>query len=154
MIRILLPLFLTLCSFAVSAQQNSEELPEGKYGKFTLTEVTLAQVDGINHYDLDGKSKKYFMLFEFGKNTFNLQLIESETGATAWALWPKGLNDMKIDRKNSNSYTTIYTAKRKIVDKTESYEVRFLDRTIIVSYHETNDSDKKVIRAIMASGKF
>jgi hypothetical protein len=83
------------------SQQSDGELPQGKYAKITLNQVSLVKVDGLYYYDLDGTGTKYFANLSFGRNTFDLELVERASRKIVWATYGIGV-DLRVN-KNKHS---------------------------------------------------
>lgn len=154
--KTVITILFSITAFFASAQQN-EELPEGKYANFTLDQVSLVQVDGINFFDIGGTKSKYYVNLSFGKNTFDLELREISNNKLAWAFFGTGRHlDLKVNQSKSNSVIAVFTLDQKEGDIKTSYEVSIMkaSRSITASYNESKASDGKIIRSVIASGHY
>jgi hypothetical protein len=135
------------------AQQNNGELPEGKYAKFMLNQVSLAKVDGIYYYDLDGTGTKYFVNFSFGRNTFDLELVEKATGKIVWATYGIGI-DLRVDKKKQSGSEMKFQMEKTAGNITTTYEVSFTTSGLLTaSFSEVDNKTKNVIRTVLAQSK-
>lgn len=135
-----------------------QELPEGKHANYKLSTVNHAAVDGINHFDLDGTSKKYLVSLDFGKNTLNIQLYESATGKLVWGYYgTKGNVTFKPNREKSNETYAYYEFKQSVSGTITDCQVYYTHGLrgieVTLGYSEVDIATKKVKRSIIASGQ-
>jgi hypothetical protein len=152
-------LTLILSSILVNAvgQKAPDELPEGKYTKMTIRKRLSVKVDGISYYQGNDTTGKYYATLNFGRNTFDLEIRETNTNKIVWALYRLSKRtDFRLDKNASTSYDPIYRMEETNGNRVSKYEVHViegLNLSFIVGYRTIDKTTGKVISAVVGTGE-